>query len=63
MGLLGLLFSDKIILTFEQNVQSEYNAPDDFVCVWEKNAVSTFGANGETGDTKHSTERLFVYGG
>jgi hypothetical protein len=29
MGLLGLLFSDKIILTFEQNVQSEYNAPEN----------------------------------
>ena len=42
---------------------SEYNAPDDFVCVWQKNAVSTLGANGETGDTKHSTERLFVLGG
>lgn len=42
---------------------SEYNAPDDFVCVWQKDAVSTFGANGYTGDTKHSTERLFVYGG
>ena len=37
---------------------SEYNAPDDFVCVWQKNAVSTLGAN-----TKHSTERLFVLGG
>lgn len=42
---------------------SEYKAPNDFVCVWEKQAKSTFGANGFTCDTKHSTERLFVYGG
>lgn len=39
---------------------SEYNAPKDFTCIWQKGAVSTFGANGKTGDTKHSIERLFI---
>jgi DNA adenine methylase len=27
---------------------SEYNAPSDFVCVWQKDAKSTFSANGST---------------
>lgn len=42
---------------------SEYNAPDDFVCVWQKEAKSSLSANGSTGGSKISTERLFVYGG
>lgn len=42
---------------------SEYNAPDDFVCVWHKDAKSSLSANGLTGGNKISTERLFVYGG
>ncbi len=42
---------------------SEYNAPDDFVCVWQKETNSQLSANGSTGGNKISTERLFVYGG
>lgn len=42
---------------------SEYNAPNDFVCVWQKDAKSTFSANGVVGGTKKSTERLFIYCG
>mgnify|MGYP001591798010 CR=1 FL=1 len=42
---------------------SEYNAPDDFVCVWEMKTKSQLSANGSTGGNKISTERLFVYGG
>ena len=40
---------------------SEYNAPSDFVCVWEKQAKSSLSANGLTGKSKNSIERLFVY--
>ena len=42
---------------------SEYNAPDDFVCVWQKEAKSSLSANGVIGGNKISVERLFVYGG
>lgn len=42
---------------------SEYNAPEDFVCVWHKEAKSSLSANGATGGNKISTERLFMYGG
>lgn len=38
---------------------SEYNAPDDFVCVWEKTAKSSLSANGKVGGNKNSVERLF----
>jgi len=37
---------------------SEYNAPNDFKCVWEKEIVSSLTKN--TG-SKKGTERLFVY--
>jgi len=40
---------------------SEYNAPKDFVCVWEKGARSSLSANGTVGGSKSSVERLFVY--
>lgn len=39
---------------------SEYQAPDDFKCIWERGAKSTFSYNGNTGGTKESVERLFV---
>lgn len=39
---------------------SEYNAPDDFVCVWEKEAKSSLSANGKNGGNKVSTEKLFT---
>lgn len=36
---------------------SEYSAPDDFVCVWEKIVSSCL----RTGDVKRSVEKLFVH--
>jgi len=42
---------------------SEYNAPKDFVCVWEKETKSQLSANGVIGGNKKSVERLFVYNG
>jgi len=40
---------------------SEYNAPDDFVCVWQKEAKSSLSANGQIGGNKLSTEKLFKF--
>ncbi|HLP05084.1 MAG TPA: DNA adenine methylase [Paludibacter sp.] len=40
---------------------SEYNAPNDFKCVWEKETKSSLSANGVIGGSKTSTERLFSY--
>lgn len=42
---------------------SEYKAPEDFICVWNKQAKSSLSANGEIGGNKISTEKLFVYCG
>lgn len=42
---------------------SEYNAPNDFKCVWEKKATSQLSANGKSGGSKISTEKLFRYCG
>ena len=42
---------------------SEYNAPSDFVCVWQKETNSQLSANGLIGGIKLSTERLFIYCG
>lgn len=38
---------------------SEYNAPEDFICVWEKEAKSSLSANSEGGGSILSTEKLF----
>lgn len=38
---------------------SEYNAPDDFKCVWEKKTKSSLSANGKSGGSKSSVEKLF----
>ena len=38
---------------------SEYNAPDDFKCVWQKEAKSSLSANGKIGGNKISVEKLF----
>lgn len=38
---------------------SEYTAPDDFVCVWEQEVKSSLSANGVSGGSKVSIERLF----
>ncbi len=40
---------------------SEYNAPDDFICVWEQEVKSSLSANGKSGSSKKSVERLFVH--
>lgn len=40
---------------------SEYNAPDDFVCVWEQEVKSSLSANGKSGGSKKSVEKLFVH--
>jgi len=39
---------------------SEYSAPDDFECVWEKVAKSSISANGITGGSTLSVEKLFT---
>lgn len=39
---------------------SEYSAPDDFKCVWEKEVKSSLSANGSSGGWKVSVERLFI---
>ena len=39
---------------------SEYSAPDDFECVWEKQTKSSLSANGVSGGSKASTEKLFT---
>ena len=38
---------------------SEYNAPNDFECVWSKSAKSSLSANGKIGGNKESVEKLF----
>ena len=40
---------------------SEYQAPDDFVCVWQQELKSSLSANGKTGGSKKSIEKLFVH--
>lgn len=40
---------------------SEYNAPKDFVCVWSQEVKSSLSANGKSGESKSSTEKLFVH--
>lgn len=40
---------------------SEYNAPDDFECVWQKEAKSSLSANGKIGGSKLSIEKLFAH--
>jgi len=39
---------------------SEYNAPDDFICVWQKELKSSLSANGTIGGSKKSIEKLFT---
>jgi len=39
---------------------SEYTAPEDFKCIWEKSAKSSLSANGKSGGNKESVERLFI---
>lgn len=39
---------------------SEYEMPDDFTCIWEKEVKSSLSANGNIGGSKISTEKLFT---
>lgn len=39
---------------------SEYEMPEDFICVWEKEVKSSLSANGKIGGSKISTEKLFT---
>lgn len=39
---------------------SEYNMPDDFICVWKKGVKSSLSANGRIGGSKNSIEKLFT---
>lgn len=39
---------------------SEYNAPEDFYCIWEKEIGSSLSANGKSGGRKQSIEKLFT---
>ena len=38
---------------------SEYEAPDDFECVWQQEVKSSLSANGVAGGSKVSVEKLF----
>lgn len=40
---------------------SEYNAPDDFECIWQQEVKSSLSANGKSGGNKSSIEKLFIY--
>jgi DNA adenine methylase len=40
---------------------SEYSAPPDFLCIWQKTLSSSLSANGKIGGNKLSTEKLFVH--
>lgn len=40
---------------------SEYNAPDDFICIWQKEFKSSLSANGLSGGSKKHIEKLFVH--
>lgn len=40
---------------------SEYNAPNDFKCIWQKEVKSSLSANGKSGGSKLSVEKLFQY--
>ena len=39
---------------------SEYRAPTDFRCVWQRDVKSSLSANGVSGSSKTSTEKLFT---
>lgn len=40
---------------------SEYQAPDDFICIWQQEVKSSLSANGKSGGSKKSIEKLFVH--
>ena len=40
---------------------SEYNAPNDFECIWQQEVKSSLSANGVSGSSKTSVEKLFIF--
>jgi DNA adenine methylase len=40
---------------------SEYIAPSDFDCIWQKEVKSSLSANGVIGGNKNSVEKLFIW--
>lgn len=40
---------------------SEYAAPNDFECIWSKETKSSLSANGKSGGSISSVEKLFIY--
>ncbi len=40
---------------------SEYKAPEDFICLWSKKFRSSLSANGKSGGSKNSIEKLFKF--
>jgi len=40
---------------------SEYQAPKQFKCIWQKELTSSLSANGKSGGSKSSIEKLFIY--
>ena len=40
---------------------SEYSAPKDFKCVYSKDVKSSLSANGKSGSSKNSVEKLFIH--
>jgi DNA adenine methylase len=56
-------FWDIVRMSSKNNVVfvSEYNAPDDFACIWESDKSSSLSANGKSGGSKRSTEKMFVH--
>jgi len=40
---------------------SEYSAPEDFICVWQKELSSQLSANTKPGGSKLSIEKLYTY--
>ena len=40
---------------------SGYEAPDDFLCVWQKDVLCNFDSQRDENSNKHRTEKLFVF--
>ena len=41
---------------------SEYNMPDDFTCVWQKETKVNFDSNRKSNDEKNKrVEKLYIY--
>lgn len=51
---------DRMVAAGHRVFVSEYVAPPNWACVWEKRAASSLSANGKSGGSKISVERLFA---